>query len=349
MAKQLTQAEIIIRFNNRNKDNEYDYSLVEYINSYTKVKIICNKHNKIFMQIPIMHINGQGCPICRKEKDIIRMNFYSKLKNIKAKNEFEIKANVKHTGKYTYEKFVYINSTSRSIITCPIDGHGEFIQRASAHLDGEGCPDCSIGRIAQTKEDNSAETIKRWELKIIEASKKRHNNKYTYEKFVYINSTLKCIVTCPKHGDFKIITSEHLRGVGCSKCNGSKGEARIEEFLRKNNIKFEPQCKYFQESTNKYCINPKTNRKLRFDFYLPDFNHCIEFDGVFHYSLEFLNNMKIFPEKFHTNSHYEDEKFKDEYKNKFCEDNNINILRIPFWEYRNIEDILKNILKITTI
>lgn len=48
-------------------NNIYDYSLVEYINSYTKVKIICKEHG-VFVQRPNNHLSGQGCPKCKIDK-----------------------------------------------------------------------------------------------------------------------------------------------------------------------------------------------------------------------------------------------------------------------------------------
>lgn len=101
-----------------------------------------------------------------------------------------------------------------------------------------------------------------------------------------------------------MISSEHLRGVGCPRCNGSKGELVVERFLVDNNIRFVRQCKYF-EDLGKSCINPMTNRKLMFDFYLPDHNKCIEFDGVYHYKPEFLDARGFGYAKYHTDEHYE--------------------------------------------
>lgn len=45
--------------------DKYDYSLVHYINNYTKIKIICPKHG-IFEQLPYNHLRGNGCPHCKK-------------------------------------------------------------------------------------------------------------------------------------------------------------------------------------------------------------------------------------------------------------------------------------------
>lgn len=67
MAKKLTQDEFIARARNTH-NNKYDYSLVEYINSSTKVKVICPKHG-VFEQIPNNHLRGAGCLKCKYEND----------------------------------------------------------------------------------------------------------------------------------------------------------------------------------------------------------------------------------------------------------------------------------------
>lgn len=60
-------------------------------------------------------------------------------------------------------------------------------------------------------------------------------------------------------------------------CLNSKGEEKITQILLKLNIIFYKEYQFID------CINPKTNTKLRFDFYLPDYNCCIEYDGKQHY------------------------------------------------------------------
>lgn len=106
----------------------------------------------------------------------------------------------------------------------------------------------------------------------------------------------------------------------CPHCSKSEsiGEFRIRKFLEKHNVAFE------QEKTFSDCKDIKT---LPFDFYLSEYNLIIEFDGQHHFSNVMFNN-------------YEMTKKHDTIKNKYCEDNNINILRIPYWDGNRIEKIL---------
>lgn len=105
----------------------------------------------------------------------------------------------------------------------------------------------------------------------------------------------------------------------------SKGERRIRHFLESHDINF-VQEKVFYDCKDK---NP-----LPFDFYLPKYNMCIEFDGEQHY---------IDKGNFSTSLEYT--QHHDDIKTAYCNQNNIHLLRIPYWHYNNVDKILaKNII-----
>lgn len=110
----------------------YDYSLVEYKNKDTKVKIICKIHG-IFEQRPGQHIHRkQGCPTCGKLK--------CKKAITKTTPQFIKEAILIHGNKFDYSLVEYKNSQIPITIICPI--HGEFNQRPNDHLQGKGCEKC---------------------------------------------------------------------------------------------------------------------------------------------------------------------------------------------------------------
>lgn len=115
-------------------NNKYDYSKVEYVNSRTKVCIICPKHGE-FWQTPYHHLNGHGCSKCRNENNGDRCRGDVK--------EFIEKANcIYNHNKYDYSKVEYINSHTKVCIICP--EHGEFWQRPCCHTNlRQGCPFCN--------------------------------------------------------------------------------------------------------------------------------------------------------------------------------------------------------------
>lgn len=121
------------------------------------------------------------------------------------------------------------------------------------------------------------------------------------------------------------------RSVKCKNCNSSKGEQRIKEWLIDNNIKFE------QQKTFKYLIGVG-NGLLSYDFYLPQYNLLIEYQGEQH-------------EKFVKGLHKSEEDFiiqkeHDRRKKKYTKDNNIELLEIWYYDYENIEKVLDNIIKV---
>ena len=106
--------------------DKYNYSKVEYINSHTKVCIICPEHGE-FWQKPYAHLSGQGCPKCANNQKIDKEEFIRRAREI-------------HGDKYDYSKVNYTNNYTKVIITCP--EHGDFEQFPHSHLQGNGCQKC---------------------------------------------------------------------------------------------------------------------------------------------------------------------------------------------------------------
>lgn len=119
------------------------------------------------------------------------------------------------------------------------------------------------------------------------------------------------------------------RSCGCE--SKSIGETNIGLILKENNIKFET------EKTFKDCINPETGGKLRYDFYLPDYNRLIEFDGRQHFS--FKENWG-----YQTEEDFKKLQQRDEIKNQYAKAHKIQLIRIPYWRANSIdlEIILNN-------
>lgn len=139
---------------------------------------------------------------------------------------------------------------------------------------------------------------------------------YTDKEYVYWN----CVCAC---GERRVVSGASLRSgntISCG-CSKSKGEMLISLFLRKHNIH------YTREKTFIKCRNIYT---LLFDFWLPDYGMCIEYDGQQHFE-----KVRLYGEAL------EDIQRRDAIKTKYCEENGIVLLRIPYWEKQNQESILK--------
>lgn len=132
----------------KNKANKvhcgkYDYSLVNYINANDKVKIICRKHG-VFKQVANSHIQGCGCSKCGQ----VSSGSSKRL----TKEEFVNRSNLLHNYKYDYSKLLYITSSKKVVITCPI--HGDFYQIPRSHLLGYGCPKCGFEHVGEMNSIN---------------------------------------------------------------------------------------------------------------------------------------------------------------------------------------------------
>lgn len=290
--------------------DRFSYELVDYKGDYEKVKILCKKHNFIFEQTPYMHLNSEHCcPICIKEYK----SKNSPLRNNKEK--FIKKAIEVHGDKYDYSKVNYINNKIPVIII--LDGI-EYKQRPDSHISGR-CPEVNK-KIRLVNEE------------FIESAKKIHKNRYDYSKVMYETTKKPVDIICKKHGIFKQKPMTHLNGSGCKLCSESRGEYLVRFYLEMNSINYELQ-KTFEDCKN---IN-----KLPFDFYLPDYNICIEFDGTQHHKINhFFGGKEAF----------ERLKINDKIKNEYCIKNNINLIRLN--NIKNIENKINNIMskyvKLTT-
>jgi succinylglutamate desuccinylase len=222
--------------------DKYDYSLVNYKNSKTKVIITCKIHGN-FDQEPTKHLQGQGCSKCR---DVV----FSKSQNI-----FIEEALKKHGNKYDYSLISYVNNRTKIIIICKI--HGNFDQNPNKHLQGQGCPKCAkISRkLSQTKTKEQ----------FIEDAVKKHGDKYEYSSIIYVNDGTKVIITCKIHGNFQQVPSDHLRGNGCSECalissgliRTKPQEDFIENCVKKHGDKYDYSLVNYKNSVTKITITCK--------------------------------------------------------------------------------------------
>jgi hypothetical protein len=252
MLQRLRQSEmfgkLFIEKANKIHNNKYYYSLINYINSRTKVKIICQEHG-IFEQRPNDHLSGKGCPICADKK-------LSALKTMSTE-QFVTRANANHNNCYDYSLVNYTNSQSKVDIICL--KHGIFQQIPNSHLRGRGCSKCAIEKDSIRKTNNNEYFIKQAE--------RIHNSKYDYSLVNYISAKTKVDIICLRHGIFTQKADNHLQGYGCPRCgfNVSKKEVLWMDMLK---IPIEYRQKIIKINGKNYkfdAFNPLT--KTIYEFY----------------------------------------------------------------------------------
>lgn len=223
---------------------EYEYSKVEYIDSKTKITIICSKHGD-FEQTPTNHLAKHGCPHCAGLFPLTKEVFVSR--SLEKHNE----------GDYDYTETEYINLSTKVKIYC--NKHKDFfLQPPAEHMKGKGCNECSITRLRTNEE-------------IITEFNTTHDYFYDYSKIKYINNVTKIIIGCKLHGDFTQTPKQHKRGEGCPDCGLTKRGYYFIKRAEKHKEKWEqiPAILYFikikHESEEFYKIGiTKNDLKERF-------------------------------------------------------------------------------------
>ena len=337
-----------------------------YIDSATKIKHKCLIHNYQWDIAPNHMLKSVGCPKCRSEKERLRLT--------KTHETYLKELKERHIDYIPLEK--YITKGTNILHKCNICGH-EWKVKPDNILRGSGCPKCSnsIGKtneeyVALVKQNNP-------NIELLESYKGPHSHiKCRCIKHNYVwnadadnilrgggccfcgreNSSIKRMKTndlfmiqlkevnkdiipleeyhgthtkikfkCLKcNYEWSAIPQDILHGVGCPQCNISKGENQIAKWLSLHNIEYIPQKKFND------CIDIHS---LPFDFYLPNNNKCIEFDGKQHFEpLKHFGGQESF----------EYRQRHDKIKTEYCKNNNIPLLRIPY--YANVEEELENFL-----
>ncbi len=239
---------------------------------------------------------------------------------------FKIKAQLIHGDKYGYSDSIYNGKDNQITIFCNTC-NDSFVTKPEIHFQGKGCPSCGLQKVRDKNQKIVTERALTVEADVI----LKHNGRVSCDKLEYKGNKVKSLFGCnvnEEHGYWLATPNDILRGFGCPICSASKGENKISETLDSLGIN------YNRQKTFDGC---KFERLLKFDFYLPDYNLCIEYDGQQHFkAIELFGGEEEFLKT----------KNRDKIKNKFCLDNNIKLIRIPYTEKDSIEEILKiNIFK----
>lgn len=280
-----------------------DIEVVEtYINAQTKISHRCKIDGYIWKAYPHAILRGDGCPKCAGNAKKNTQQYI---------NEVEIvNSNIEVLGEY-------INALTPILHKCKIDGHEWYVEPANI-LSGRGCPQCKT--------------------RILSNMFVKHHDQYVEEVIVinpdievlekYINANTPILHRCRIDGyTWQIAPSNILSGQGCPQCQESNGERKIRNWFLINDIE------YIYQKTFDGCVDKKM---LPFDFYIPKYNLCVEFDGKQHFEpVDFSGKGEKWAiEQFHKT------KLHDEIKNQYCKDNNINLLRIPY--FKSVEEELNN-------
>lgn len=279
--------------------------LGEYKNAITKIKTKHENCGNIYSVKPSGFLSGDRCPKCGGS--------LKKTDEIYKKEIFDLVGN-------EYEAITaYINNRTKIEMKHNVCGY-VYNVKPNVFLSGCRCPWC-FGSVKKTTEQFKEDVydLVEGEYEVLGEYK---NSK---DKILMRHSTDECIY------EYKVTPNDFLRGRRCPQCKESKGEKDIKIYLDTKKINFSPQYR-FDDCRNKY--------PLPFDFAVfnedKTLNCLIEYDGQQHYkSFIFFGGMEKLKQ---TQKH-------DQIKTQYCKDNNIKLIRIPYWDFDNIETILNEELK----
>ena len=220
----------------------------------------------------------------------------------------------KYFKRFNYELLSteYKNNHASLKIKCP-KGH-IFYMSFSHFKDGQRCHECyDIGKNRRLKYDDVKTYIESFGYKLLSTE--------------YINNSSKLLVQCDKGHKYKVAYSNFQQGQRCPYCNESKGEKEISRILDELKVDYIYNMGYFKDL--------KCNKKpLRPDFIIEDKKIWIEYDGIQHYQYgkfngDLLDLMNI--------------KYRDKLKDDYAIKNGWKLIRIPYWDFENIEKILREL------
>ena len=281
--------------------NEYEF-LDSYINGQTKIKVLHKNCNNTYYVSPVNFLSGYRCPYCSKRPIKNKENF----------NKF-----LEEHNRPIILIGDYISIHTKTKFQCK-KCNSIFEATPNNVRNGTNCPNCV---------KNKKLTINIVKKRTIEL-----DSNYEVLDEYYINGKTKLTFLHKECGKtFLMNWNNFNQGYRCPHCSSiynSKGVKIIKNFLKEKNIT------YIQEYKLPDLINPDTNNSLRFDFYIPDKDLYIEYDGEQHFKP--------------TGNFFNKEKFKyiqnlDSIKNNYCKENNLNLIRLNYKQIKDLKNILTNL------
>ena len=199
--KRLTTTEFIARARDVH-GKKYEYPNTNYINSKTKVEVLCLLHGVFYVE-PNSHLMGRGCSVCGEAS--------RRKSRTKTTEWFIAQAFTVHGYKYDYSESIYTHSKIKLKIKC-IDCDLFFFQSSNHHLKGHGCAHCA-------KKETASKNRKTLDAFIVQANKIHGLGRYDYSKSSYTSAVKPLLIGCNECGvDFRQTPNIHLSNHGCPDC-----------------------------------------------------------------------------------------------------------------------------------
>ena len=264
-----------------------------YVDSKTKIEHRCKIDGHKWFAFPGNILSGHGCSECMKR--MLHDKFAKSHVNY-VKEVADVNPDIEVLGEY-------MNANTPILHRCKKHDVKWYVLPMHI-LEGSGCIQCKGEKIYNNK-------VKGIEAYRHEVAQNVNDIEVVGE--YYINARTPILHRCTICGCLWNASPDNiLSGCGCPECKLSKGEKEIKAYLNNHNISYIPQ------HTFNDCKNIHV---LPFDFYLPDYNLCIEYDGIQHFEpVEYFGGEATFNETVK----------RDFIKTNYCFANGIHLLRIRY-------------------
>ena len=310
--KTMTADEFFQRMHQLYDATELDFLTSEFHGLKKKVTAYCRKHGAI-THYAEQWLEGKGCEYCNGK-------FYPP--------DFLPLARKAQGADYSYRGVNKIESgTSTVMVHCGNPKHKWHRMLVSLVLQGCKCRECA-GRHQPLEQRR-------------EHFRQRVTKKHGTKRFIiafdeYVNNDTPISVHCNEHNyDYKTTPDNLLRKTGgCPLCTASEGEAVIKGWLDNHNIPhiWHPQIPNEDPTLPLQYVEP--------DFWLPGYNLYIEYHGAQHYEDigYFYEGKRI--------RNFAVQQYRDRYLRYYCELHHYNLLEIPYWDFKRIDEILTDYLEL---
>lgn len=323
--KPYTNEEVVERLREVYGD-DYDYTQVDYKTKKTLITLRCKKHDVVFSRTFQNLLKGWGCPACNKEQgktwaNTVTNNYDPSRRSERWTTERFIAESKAYHGEgfFDYSQCHYVNNDTPVKLIRIADGAVVNI-RPDDHLRHDA--DYGVQRYYQGTTDKE-------KIHLLVRHLEENIETPIYVPMQKIDDTskrFKCV--CPLHGEFVTSLAKIRNGNCCPECDGSGesvGERNIRLYLQSKNIKFKQE---FRIEDKKYF-----DTYARVDFYLPDLNTMIEFQGEQHYGIA---NKAIT----HGSRKWQSQKKRDNHLRRYAADHNVRLVEVPYTYRSNVDTFL---------
>ena len=284
--------------------------LDDYVSGKQKMHVKCLVCGEESFSTPSAILNDNGCRRCTYNK--------RRLALVRSESDFLLLVKESHPDITVHDH--YINNTTLVTCSCNECGHTWSVVPKTL-LRGPGCPECFFKMYYPT-------------------------TRTTHEDFVLslaqINDTIEVVGTYEKSNtyirarckqcanEFYAKPNSLLNGHGCPICNNqSRGEMRIRSYLKVNEIEFMEQVKFDD-------LRGVGGGRLSFDFYIPQINTLVEFQGSYHDGTSKIQTAQMF----------EKQQEHDKRKKEYAIQHGYNFIEIWYQQYHEIPSIFNQLLNI---